>query len=137
MALYFCRSSQELAFILFSVFHHHDIGMAVYFCHSTQELVSILFNVLHRDIRMTVCFCHNKPGWLLGAVFVRRGKDGKAELVLLDHGLYDRLKPHERKALCQLYKAIIMLQEEDMEKYSKDLGVEGEALGTLSLSLPI
>ena len=68
---------------------------------------------------------------------MRRGKDGKAELVLLDHGLYDRLKPHERKALCQLYKAIITLQEEDMEKYSKDLGVEGEALGTLSLSLPI
>ena len=111
--------------------------MAVYFCRSGQELVSILFSVFIMVKEMAVYFCHSKPGCLLGAVFVRRGKDGKAELVLLDHGLYDRLKPHERKALCQLYKAIIMLQEANMEKYSKDLGVEGEALGTLTLSLPV
>nr|KAG5707224.1 hypothetical protein BaRGS_017908 [Batillaria attramentaria] len=59
-----------------------------------------------------------------GNVFVRKGADGKAELVLLDHGLYDFLKPPDRKALCQVYKAIIMLREEDMQKYSLDLGVK-------------
>ncbi|KAK7115004.1 hypothetical protein V1264_000956 [Littorina saxatilis] len=59
-----------------------------------------------------------------GNVFVRRGEKGTAQLVLLDHGLYDSLKPHERKALCQLYKAIIMLQEDKMQEFSTALGVE-------------
>ncbi|PVD20505.1 hypothetical protein C0Q70_18661 [Pomacea canaliculata] len=59
-----------------------------------------------------------------GNVFVQRGADGKARLVLLDHGLYDHLKQSQRKALCRLYKAIIMRQEEDMEKFSLDLGVK-------------
>ncbi|KAL8610338.1 hypothetical protein ACOMHN_041152 [Nucella lapillus] len=59
-----------------------------------------------------------------GNVFIRRGAKGKAQLVLLDHGLYDRLKPTERQALCKLYKAIIMLQESNMQKYSLDLGVQ-------------
>nr|KAG5693003.1 hypothetical protein BaRGS_011639 [Batillaria attramentaria] len=63
-----------------------------------------------------------------GNVFVRKGADGKAELVLLDHGLYDFLKPPDRKALCQVYKAIIMLREEDMQKYSLDLGVKDYTL---------
>ena len=70
-------------------------------------------------------------------MFVRRGKNGKAQLVLLDHGLYDRLQPHERKALCQLYKAIITLEEADMEKYSKDLGVQGEMFRTSVFKVPI
>ncbi|KAK7115005.1 uncharacterized aarF domain-containing protein kinase 5-like isoform X2 [Littorina saxatilis] len=63
-----------------------------------------------------------------GNVFVRRGEKGTAQLVLLDHGLYDSLKPHERKALCQLYKAIIMLQEDKMQEFSTALGVEDYAV---------
>lgn len=58
-----------------------------------------------------------------GNVFVRQGKDKKAEIVLLDHGLYDRLKPSHRQYLCKLYKAIIMRNEDEMEKYSHLLGV--------------
>ncbi|XP_076449179.1 putative aarF domain-containing protein kinase 5 [Babylonia areolata] len=58
-----------------------------------------------------------------GNVFIRRGADGRAQLVLLDHGLYERLKPGERRSLCQLYKAIIMLQEDKMQLFSRDLGV--------------
>lgn len=59
---------------------------------------------------------------------MRRGADGKAELVLLDHGLYDRLSPTHREALCNLYKSIIKRDEEGMEKFSRELGVEGEAV---------
>ncbi|XP_046581255.1 uncharacterized aarF domain-containing protein kinase 5-like [Haliotis rubra] len=59
-----------------------------------------------------------------GNVFVRRSKHGGAELVLLDHGLYDSLTPPHREALCYLYKAIVMKNEQDMETYSKNLGVE-------------
>ncbi|KAH3770489.1 hypothetical protein DPMN_171776 [Dreissena polymorpha] len=59
-----------------------------------------------------------------GNVFVRVGKDKKAEIVLLDHGLYDYLRPSHREYLCNLYKAIIMRNEDDMERYSHLLGVK-------------
>lgn len=61
-------------------------------------------------------------------VFVRRGSDGKAELVLLDHGLYDYLPSEKRLALCNLYAAIIERNESRMREHSKELGVDGEIL---------
>ena len=63
--------------------------------------------------------------WLV-AVLVRRGGDGKAQLVLLDHGLYETLKQGDRVNLCRLYKAIIMRDEAGMKQHSKALGVDGE-----------
>ncbi|XP_021349976.1 uncharacterized aarF domain-containing protein kinase 5-like isoform X1 [Mizuhopecten yessoensis] len=59
-----------------------------------------------------------------GNVFVRKGSDKKAELVLLDHGLYDILTPSHRQSLCHLFKAIVMQNEDNMQKYSQELGVE-------------
>ena len=53
------------------------------------------------------------------------GADKKAELVLLDHGLYDSLNESHRRALCYLYKAIIMKDEPAMDYNSSQLGVEG------------
>ena len=65
---------------------------------------------------------------LIISVFVRRGKDDKAEIVLLDHGLYDYLRPEHREYLCNLYKSIIMRNEDDMERYSHLLGVKGTTI---------
>ncbi|XP_055892322.1 uncharacterized aarF domain-containing protein kinase 5-like isoform X2 [Biomphalaria glabrata] len=59
-----------------------------------------------------------------GNVFIRKGADGKVQLVLLDHGLYDTLSGDHRRALCNLYKAIIMNDEEGMDKNSYKLGVK-------------
>lgn len=59
-----------------------------------------------------------------GNVFVRRGRKGTAEIVLLDHGLYDTLKEPHRQALCQLYKAIIMKDDDAMDLNSERLGVK-------------
>ena len=59
------------------------------------------------------------------SVFVRKDSSGKAQLVLLDHGLYDHLKPDDRQALCLLFKSIVMQNEDDMKRYSKQLGVDG------------
>lgn len=63
---------------------------------------------------------------IFSSVFIRQGKDRKAEVVLLDHGLYDYLQPAHREYLCNLYKAIIMRNEEEMEKFSHLLGVKGQ-----------
>ncbi|XP_061787505.1 uncharacterized aarF domain-containing protein kinase 5 isoform X2 [Nerophis lumbriciformis] len=59
-----------------------------------------------------------------GNVLVRRGPDSKAELVLLDHGLYEYLSQHDRAALCKLWRSIVLRNEVAMEKYSNALGVK-------------
>ncbi|KAM9493770.1 putative aarF domain-containing protein kinase 5 isoform 1-T1 [Clarias gariepinus] len=59
-----------------------------------------------------------------GNVLVRRGPDKKAELVLLDHGLYEHLSKRDRAALCQLWRSIILRDEAAMMRHSKELGVK-------------
>ncbi|XP_074644823.1 putative aarF domain-containing protein kinase 5 isoform X1 [Tubulanus polymorphus] len=66
-----------------------------------------------------------------GNIFVRKGRDGKAELVLLDHGLYEYLPTENRLSLCKLYKCIIMSDETGMKKFSKQLGVDDYYLFSL------
>ena len=62
----------------------------------------------------------------VATVFVRQGEHGKAELILLDHGLYDYLNDRDRVTLCQLYKAIILRDDDLMKQYSLQLGVHGK-----------
>ncbi|KAK2836146.1 hypothetical protein Q7C36_014015 [Tachysurus vachellii] len=59
-----------------------------------------------------------------GNVLVRRGPDKKAELVLLDHGLYESLSKSDRAALCQLWRSIVLRDEDAMKRYSNKLGVK-------------
>lgn len=59
-----------------------------------------------------------------GNVLVRKGRDNKTELVLLDHGLYEYLSQSDREALCKLWRSIVLRDEAAMEKYSKALGVK-------------
>lgn len=59
-----------------------------------------------------------------GNVLVRKNKDGTAEIVLLDHGLYEYFPLDARVVLCKLWKAIVLKNDSDMKKYSSKLGVE-------------
>ncbi|KAM9386016.1 putative aarF domain-containing protein kinase 5 [Pholidichthys leucotaenia] len=59
-----------------------------------------------------------------GNVLVRRGPDNKAELVLLDHGLYEYLSEHNRESLCKLWRSIVLRDEAAMKEYSNALGVK-------------
>ncbi|KAG9355472.1 hypothetical protein JZ751_000310 [Albula glossodonta] len=59
-----------------------------------------------------------------GNVLVRRGPDNKAELVLLDHGLYEHLSKSDRVALCKLWRSIVLRDEAAMKIHSSDLGVK-------------
>ncbi|XP_019485738.1 PREDICTED: uncharacterized aarF domain-containing protein kinase 5 isoform X1 [Hipposideros armiger] len=56
-------------------------------------------------------------------VLVRKGPDGKAQLVLLDHGLYQFLDEKDRSALCQLWRAIILRDDAAMKAHAASLGV--------------
>ena len=63
---------------------------------------------------------------------MRRDAEGRGQLVLLDHGLYDSLSERNRVSLCRLYKAIILRDETSMIKYTRQLGVNGQASYLLS-----
>ncbi|XP_034372025.1 putative aarF domain-containing protein kinase 5 isoform X1 [Arvicanthis niloticus] len=67
-------------------------------------------------------FIHSDPH--PGNVLVRKGPDGKAELVLLDHGLYQFLDEKDRSSLCQLWRAIILRDDAAMKTHAAALGVQ-------------
>ncbi|XP_064466978.1 uncharacterized aarF domain-containing protein kinase 5-like isoform X1 [Ornithodoros turicata] len=58
-----------------------------------------------------------------GNVFVQKDARGKARIVLLDHGLYEFIPKANRISLSQLWRCIIMDNEEGMQKHSLELGV--------------
>lgn len=59
-----------------------------------------------------------------GNIFVRKGKDDKAELVILDHGLYEKLPLEVREPLCEFWEATVLRDEEKMKSTAKELGIE-------------
>ncbi|XP_032465441.1 uncharacterized aarF domain-containing protein kinase 5 isoform X11 [Phocoena sinus] len=67
-------------------------------------------------------FVHSDPH--PGNVLVRKGPDGKGQLVLLDHGLYQFLDEKDRSALCQLWRAVILRDEAAMKAHAAELGVQ-------------
>ncbi|GAB0181180.1 uncharacterized aarF domain-containing protein kinase 5 [Grus japonensis] len=86
-----------------------------------QDAADKLIRVFAEQIFYTG-FIHADPH--PGNVLVRRGPDGKAQLVLLDHGLYEFLSERDRTALCQLWRAIILRDDAAMKMRSAELGVE-------------
>ncbi|XP_068524666.1 LOW QUALITY PROTEIN: uncharacterized aarF domain-containing protein kinase 5 [Anas acuta] len=86
-----------------------------------QDAADKLIRVFAEQIFYTG-FIHADPH--PGNVLVRRGPDGKAQLVLLDHGLYEFLSERDRSALCQLWRAIVLRDDAAMRSRSAELGVK-------------
>lgn len=59
-----------------------------------------------------------------GNVLVNVGTDGKARLVLLDHGLYEFLSQRDRTSLCKLWRSIVLRNHPAMAEHSAELGVK-------------
>lgn len=67
-------------------------------------------------------FIHGDPH--SSNIFIRRGINGKAEVVILDHGLYQMLDSRDRLNLCKLWKSIVLNNQDDIKNYSSKLGVK-------------
>uniref|UniRef100_UPI00358E662D uncharacterized aarF domain-containing protein kinase 5 isoform X2 n=1 Tax=Myxine glutinosa TaxID=7769 RepID=UPI00358E662D len=87
---------------------------------SLQDVADKLIRAFAEQI-FTTGFIHADPH--PGNVLVRKGSDGKAELILLDHGLYECLSERDRLSLCQLWHAIVLRNYSEMRKHSLNLGV--------------
>ncbi|XP_008569914.1 PREDICTED: uncharacterized aarF domain-containing protein kinase 5 isoform X1 [Galeopterus variegatus] len=88
---------------------------------AVQDIAEKLIQTFAEQIFYTG-FIHSDPH--PGNVLVRKGPDGKAELVLLDHGLYQFLNEKDRSALCQLWRAIILRDDAGMKAHAAALGVQ-------------
>lgn len=89
---------------------------------SLKDIDRKLFEVFAQQIFSTG-FVHADPH--PGNIFVRKSKSGKeAELVILDHGLYETLTEDIRDNLCRFWEAIVLRDKEQMDIYSLKLGVQ-------------
>jgi len=59
------------------------------------------------------------------AVFVRQGLNQTAQLVLLDHGLYETMNEADRHSLSNFYKAVVLKDEENMKHYALRMNIAG------------
>lgn len=57
-----------------------------------------------------------------GNLMARKLANGKTQIVLLDHGLYRSFPNPHRKWYCKLWKAIILRDQDKIEKYGRKLG---------------
>lgn len=88
--------------------------------YSLVDIDTKLFSTFAEQIFHTG-FIHADPH--PGNILIRKKENGTAELVILDHGLYETLPYENRVSLSNLWKAVVMNNHADMKKYSKELGI--------------
>ncbi|XP_071502328.1 uncharacterized aarF domain-containing protein kinase 5-like [Diadema antillarum] len=73
-----------------------------------------------------------------GNVLVRKNPRGKAELVVLDHGLYEEVPSNIRVAFGQFWRAVILKDEPAMIQHANEMGVpEYLILGMMLTQRPL
>lgn len=75
--------------------------------------------------KILIICCLYKTTYQLFLVLVRQGKKGEAEIVLLDHGLYEELPLKVRQSLCRLWSSIVRNDHYGMKQHAAELGVNG------------
>lgn len=70
-----------------------------------------------------------------GNILIRKQSNGEAEVVILDHGLYQPLPTSVRQPLCRLWKAIVIGDHKQMKDNSAQLGVTASNYRLFSISL--
>lgn len=71
-------------------------------------------------------FVHGDPH--PGNIFVRKGYDNKAQIVLLDHGLYEYLPEQTRISLCNFWESMVLKNYNSLSTYGKELNVKDPIL---------
>ncbi|KAK2584251.1 hypothetical protein KPH14_006662 [Odynerus spinipes] len=71
-------------------------------------------------------FVHGDPH--PGNIFVRKGHNNKAQLVLLDHGLYEYLSEKTRVSLCNFWESMVLKNDHALNIYGKELNVDDPIL---------
>ncbi|KAH8379298.1 hypothetical protein KR009_004092, partial [Drosophila setifemur] len=88
---------------------------------SLKDVDVKLFNTFAEQIFHTG-FVHADPH--PGNIFVRRNsKNGLADIILLDHGLYEELPANVRGPLCEFWEATVLRDEAKMQTAAEKIGI--------------
>lgn len=91
----------------------------------TEEVMSTMVDLFSAQIfKWGVVHCDPHPG----NIFVRRRPNGKAELVLIDHGLYVYMTPKFRQQYSLFWKSLMTFDQETMIDITKQWGVKASEL---------
>ncbi|XP_012228004.2 uncharacterized aarF domain-containing protein kinase 5 isoform X1 [Linepithema humile] len=63
-----------------------------------------------------------------GNVLIRKGKDKKAQIVLLDHGLYEHVSEKIRHILCNFWESMVLRDDSSLKALASNLNVEDYVL---------
>lgn len=101
---------------------------------SPKEVMTTMVDLFSAQIySWGVVHCDPHPG----NIFIRRLANGRAELVLIDHGLYSYLEPNFRRQYCQLWKALLTFDNKTIQGIANDWGINAaEFLGSATLLRP-
>ncbi|BFF97592.1 uncharacterized aarF domain-containing protein kinase 5 [Drosophila madeirensis] len=88
---------------------------------SVKDIDVKLFNTFAEQIFYTG-FVHADPH--PGNIFVRRNESsGRADIILLDHGLYEELPAEVRGPLCEFWEATVLRNETKMQAAAEKIGI--------------
>lgn len=87
---------------------------------STKEVMTTMVDLFSAQIyKWGVVHCDPHPG----NIFIRRLPNGKAELVLIDHGLYVYLTPKFRREYGTFWKALMTFDNDTITRITAEWGV--------------
>ncbi|OTB04707.1 hypothetical protein M426DRAFT_320570 [Hypoxylon sp. CI-4A] len=92
---------------------------------SSKEVMTTMVDIFSAQIfKWGVVHCDPHPG----NIFIRRLPSGKAELVLIDHGLYVYMSPRLRHQYALFWKSLLTFDNETIAEVSKEWGIKAPDL---------
>lgn len=92
---------------------------------STKEVMTVLVDLFSAQIfKWGVVHCDPHPG----NIFVRRLPSGRAEVVLIDHGLYVYMSPEFRHQYGMFWKALMTFDNQTIGQITEAWGIKGADL---------
>ncbi|XP_015591317.1 uncharacterized aarF domain-containing protein kinase 5 isoform X2 [Cephus cinctus] len=88
---------------------------------SLAEVDKKLFTIMAQQIFHSG-FVHADPH--PGNILVRKVTDNTAQIVLLDHGLYEEVPEHTRHTLCNYWESIVLRDNKRLKYYARQLNVD-------------
>ncbi|KAG7140045.1 ABC1 family protein lscO like [Verticillium longisporum] len=88
---------------------------------STKDVMTTMIDLFSAQIfKWGVVHCDPHPG----NIFIRRKPNGRAELVLIDHGLYVYMDPKFRQQYGQFWKALLTFDNATISRVTEDWGIK-------------
>ncbi|KHN98793.1 ABC1 domain protein [Metarhizium album ARSEF 1941] len=89
---------------------------------STKEVMTTMVDLFSAQIfKWGVVHCDPHPG----NIFIRRLPSGRAELVLIDHGLYVYMSPAFRHQYSAFWKALMTFDNKTISRVTSEWGIKG------------